>query len=301
MGTVLIVESLTVDIDGPVHYADYGGTGDPLVLVHGLGGSYLNWMSVADRLAIRHRVYAVDLRGFGLTAMRRGQHATLEDNQALLEGFLERVVGGPATLIGNSMGGRLSLQVAAHRPELVRRLVLVDPAAPNPTLGGVDGLVVVFFAALLAPMAEPYLRRRSRRMGAEKIVRTTLAVVCEDPNRIPLHVYQAHLELAQRRLAQMPWSDRALVEAARSLLKLIFRRRVYNRVLAGVQAPVLIVHGARDRLVPVAAVRELVRLRPDWHLEVLDGIGHVPMLEAPDRFLVTVNPYLEVPAEQRAG
>lgn len=295
------MESLTVEIDGPVHYAAYGGTGDPLVLVHGLGGSYLNWMSVADRLAIRHRVYAVDLRGFGLTAMRRGQHATLEDNQALLEGFLERVVGGPATLIGNSMGGRLSLQVAAHRPELVRRLVLVDPAAPNPTMGGVDGLVVVFFAALLAPMAEPYLRRRSRRMGAEKIVRATLAVVCEDPNRIPLHVFQAHLELAQRRLAQMPWSDRALVEAARSLLKLIFRRRAYNRVLAGVQAPVLIVHGARDRLVPVAAVRELVRLRPDWHLEVLDGIGHVPMLEAPDRFLVTINPYLEVSAEQRAG
>src|SRR5690242_15324534 len=185
MGTVLIVESLTVDLDGPVHYASYGGTGDPLVLIHGLGGSHLNWMAVGDRLAIRHRVFAPDLLGFGLTPMRLGQRATLESNQALLEGFLERVVEGPATLVGNSMGGRLALQVAAHRPDLVRRLVLVDPAAPNPTLGGVDGLVIVFFAALLAPMAEPYLRRRSRRMGAEQIVRATLAVCCEDPHRVP--------------------------------------------------------------------------------------------------------------------
>jgi len=301
MGTVLIVESLTVDIDGPVHYASYGGQGDPVVLIHGLGGSHLNWMAVGDRLAIRHRVYAPDLRGFGLTPMRLGQRATLDANQALVEGFLERVVQSPATLVGNSMGGRLALQVAAHRPELVRRLVLVDPAAPNPTLGGVDGLVIVFFAALLAPMAEPYLGRRSRRMGAEKIVRATLAVCCEDPSRVPPHIFQAHMELTERRMREMPWSDRALVQAARSLLKLTFRRQAYNRILPRVQAPTLIVHGARDRLVPVAAAQELVRLRPDWNLEVLDGVGHVPMLETPDRFLLAINRYLEVSAEQKAG
>jgi len=70
------VESLTVDIDGPVHYADYGGSGPPLLLIHGLAGSYLNWMSVADRLAITHRVWALDLRGFGLTplALRLSAH-----------------------------------------------------------------------------------------------------------------------------------------------------------------------------------------------------------------------------------
>ena len=295
------MESLTVDLDGPVHYASYGGTGDPVVLIHGLGGSYLNWMSVGDRLAIRHRVYAPDLRGFGLTPLRLGQRATLESNQALLESFLEKVVRGPATLVGNSMGGRLALQVAANRPELVRRLVLVDPAAPNPTMGGVDGLVMVFFAALLAPMAETYLRRRSRRMGAEQIVRATLAVCCEDPDRIPRHVFQAHLELTRRRMQEMPWSDRALVQAARSLLKLVFRRQAYYRILPRVQAPAMILHGARDRLVPLAAAQELVRLRPDWHLEVLDGVGHVPMLETPDRFLLAIGPYLEVSAGQRAG
>jgi pimeloyl-ACP methyl ester carboxylesterase len=295
------VESLTVDIDGPVHYADYGGSGPPLLLIHGLAGSYLNWMSVADRLAITHRVWALDLRGFGLTPLGRGQKATLEANQALIQGFLEQVVGGPAILVGNSMGGRLSLQVAASRPDLVSRLVLVDPAAPNPTLGGVDGIVILAFAAMLAPAAEPYMRRRVQRTGVERVLRTTLSICCEDPTRIPPHVYQAHLEMAQRRLEEMPWAERALVQAARSLLKLIFRPKAYNRVLPRVQAPTLVIHGARDRLVPLAAARELVRRRPDWQLEVLEGVGHVPMLETPDRFLLAINSYPDVSAGQRAG
>ncbi|MEP7105211.1 MAG: alpha/beta hydrolase [Chloroflexota bacterium] len=295
------MQSLTVDIDGPVHYADFGGSGEPVLLIHGLGGSHLNWMAVADDLARDHRVYAVDLRGFGLTPLGRGQKATLDANQALLERFLQQVVGGPATLVGNSMGGRLSMQVAASRPDQVSRLVLVDPAAPNPSLGGVDGLVVVFFAALLSPVAEPYLRRRARRMGAEKAVRATLAVVCEDPRRVAPAVYQAHLELTERRLAEMPWSDRALVQAARSLLKLIFRPKQYHGILPAIKAPTLIVHGARDRLVPVAAVRDLVRRRPDWQLEVLEGVGHMPMLETPDRFLQVTRQFVGGVAEQKAG
>jgi len=103
------VESLTVDIDGPVHYADYGGSGPPLLLIHGLAGSYLNWMAVGDRLAINHRVRTLALRGFGLTPPGRGQRPTLEANQALIQGFLEQVAGGPAILAGNPLGGRLSL------------------------------------------------------------------------------------------------------------------------------------------------------------------------------------------------
>jgi pimeloyl-ACP methyl ester carboxylesterase len=301
MGTVLIVQSLTVDIDGPVHYADFGGSGEPVVLIHGLGGSHLNWMAVADDLARDHRVYAPDLRGHGLTPLGQGQQATLEANQALIERFLQEVVGGPATLVGNSMGGRLSMQVAAARPDQVSRLVLVDPAAPNPSLGGVDGLVIVFFAALLSPLAEPYLRRRARRMGAEKAVRATLAIVCEDPRRVSPAVYQAHLELTERRLAEMPWSDRALVQSARSLLRLIFRPQRYHRITPAIEAPTLIVHGARDRLVPVAAVRDLVRRRPDWRLEVLEGVGHVPMLETPDRFLQVTREFVGGVAKQKAG
>ena len=71
------MEHRTVDLDGPVHYADFGGTGRPVVLVHGLGGSYANWLAVGPRLAALGRVYALDLAGHGLTPSlgRTGSHA----------------------------------------------------------------------------------------------------------------------------------------------------------------------------------------------------------------------------------
>jgi len=59
-----------------------------------------------------------------------------------------------------------------------------------------------------------------------------------------------------------------------------------------VEAPTLVVHGELDRLIPVAAARDLVRRRPEWTLEILEGVGHVPMMETPDRFLEVVNQWL---------
>jgi pimeloyl-ACP methyl ester carboxylesterase len=56
-----------------------------------------------------------------------------------------------------------------------------------------------------------------------------------------------------------------------------------------VRAPTLVIHGSLDRLIPVAAARELARRRPDWTLEVLDGVGHVPMMETPERFMTALN------------
>jgi pimeloyl-ACP methyl ester carboxylesterase len=59
--------------------------------------------------------------------------------------------------------------------------------------------------------------------------------------------------------------------------------------VARVRAPTLVIHGSLDRLIPVAAARELARRRPDWTLDVLDGVGHVPMMEAPDMFIAALN------------
>jgi pimeloyl-ACP methyl ester carboxylesterase len=59
-----------------------------------------------------------------------------------------------------------------------------------------------------------------------------------------------------------------------------------------VKAPTLVIHGSRDDVIPVAAARELVRRRPDWTLRVLEGVGHVPMMETPNEFLNVVNEWL---------
>ncbi|HWO50066.1 MAG TPA: alpha/beta fold hydrolase, partial [Ornithinibacter sp.] len=113
-------ESRWADLEGPVHYLDFGGPSDAplLVCVHGLGGSALNWAAVAPTLAQTCRVVAIDLAGFGHT--RGGSRSTsVQANNRLLHRFLVEVAGTPAILIGNSMGGLISIRQAARRAETV--------------------------------------------------------------------------------------------------------------------------------------------------------------------------------------
>jgi pimeloyl-ACP methyl ester carboxylesterase len=286
------VKSLTVDLDGPVHYADYGGRGRPLVMVHGFAGSHLNWMAVAPRLAAGHRVLAPDLAGFGRTPLA-GRRASVPANRLLLDRFLHEVIGTPATLVGNSMGGLISLRQAAEAPETVAALVLVDPAAPRPRAGQVDAVVWGFFAGLMVPgLSEALVRLSLRRQDAASLVAQTLALTCADPSRVAPEVVEAHVRLAREGLAA-PQVERALAMAARSLIAILSRRRAFRRVVARVAAPTLVVHGSVDRVVPLAASQALLRQRPDWKLVVLPGIGHVPMLEDPAGFLGAVQPWLD--------
>ena len=287
------VQTLYADLDGPVAYSDHGGSGTPVVLIHGLGGSRFNWMEVVAPLAARHRVYSLDLIGFGDTPPA-GRVANLRNHRLVIDRFLEHVVGEPAILIGNSMGGLLSMYEAAAAPEKVSRLVLVDPATPNPRFEGADALVLGFFFFLLTPGVHRVLRARTRRLGPDRIVRMTLEMVCADRRRLRPEVVAAHVALHRRRVEEMPWADRALVESARSLLALLVGGAVdYFQTASQVRVPTLLIQGERDRLVPVESVRRLVRRNPGWELRVLPDIGHVPMLESPGEFLDVVGAWLE--------
>src|SRR6476661_10812538 len=113
-------ESRVVDLGGPVHYVDFGGpeSGPAVVLVHGLGGSHLNWDLFAPLLNGRARVWAIDLPGFGRSEPD-GRTASVSANAAVLQRFLADVVGEPVVLVGNSMGGMLSILAAGERPDAV--------------------------------------------------------------------------------------------------------------------------------------------------------------------------------------
>src|SRR3954452_2352654 len=138
--------SRTVDIGGPVHYVDFGGpdAGPAVVLVHGLGGSHLNWDLFAPLLSPHARVRALDLPGFGRSEPG-GRNASVQSNVAVLQRFLAEVVGEPAILVGNSMGGMISILTAGERPDAVAGLVLLDPAVPGPRRS-LDPLVAAMFA-----------------------------------------------------------------------------------------------------------------------------------------------------------
>jgi len=263
-----------------------------MVLVHGLGGSALNWLAVGESLAKRARVRALDLAGFGRTPPA-GRATTVPANHDLLDRFLDAVVGEPAILVGNSMGGLITMMEAASNPGRVSALVLAAPAQPTPRGTRIDRRVLAAFALYSLPWVAPwYLRRRATRLGAEGLVRQMLSLCCVDPARVPEPVRQAHVALALERMEQMPWATASLLEAARSILAVIRRPATYAAMVAKITAPTLLIQGTGDRLVPLAASERLARARPDWRLDVFAEVGHIPQLEAPERFTDSVTRWL---------
>src|SRR5690242_4538958 len=138
--------SRSVDVDGPVYVSDFGGSGPSIVLLHGLGGSHVNWLASGRLLARNARVVAIDLVAFGLTPPK-GRSSTIGANAELLRDFIDAEMGGSAIVIGNSMGGLVSLIAAAEYPEQVVGLVLLDAALPRPEGAGIDPGVALTFAA----------------------------------------------------------------------------------------------------------------------------------------------------------
>jgi pimeloyl-ACP methyl ester carboxylesterase len=285
------MEHRTIDLDGPVHYADFGGSGRPIVLVHGLGGSHANWLAVAPRLTAYGRVVALDLAGHGRTPSL-GRTARVGKNRILLGRFLDAVAREPAVLMGNSMGGYLSLAEAAAEPEKVSSLVLVNAAIPLAPGARLDPRVSAVFFGMALPLIGGALMLRRARRGPEQGVRDILSLCCVDPSRVPREVVDAHVELARERAKKARVNSRDFLAAQRSLMAALMRRRRFYRMIRTIRAPALIVQGIHDRLVRIESARALAAARPDWRLEVLDDVGHVPQLEAPDRFLAVVGPWL---------
>jgi pimeloyl-ACP methyl ester carboxylesterase len=295
-------KSRTVDLGGPVHMVDYGGLpeGPTVVLVHGLGGSHLNWDLFAPLLTPHARVLSLDLPGFGRSEPGTRQ-ATVDANVAVLDRFLREVTGAPVVLVGNSMGGMISILETAAAPELVRGLVLLDPAVPGPRRS-LDPLVALTFVTYALPgVGEQALRVRRRRTGARAQVLDMLRLCGVDPAGVPAPLVDRSVALVEQR-QDVAGMDRAFLTAARSLLRILADPRRYRRAMAGIVVPVLLVHGERDRLVSVANARDLAGRHPDWRYVELPGVGHVPQLQVPERLATDVISWLdELPAVPPPG
>jgi pimeloyl-ACP methyl ester carboxylesterase len=293
-------ESRTVDLGGSVHYVDFGGPDDAptVVLVHGLGGSHLNWDLFAPLLRPHARVLAVDLPGFGRSEPG-DRRTTVQDNVQVLDRFLREVAGTPAVLVGNSMGGMISILQTAASPETVTGLVLLDAAVPGPRRA-LDPLVAVTFAAYTIPrVGERFLSMRRRRSTPLGQVRDMLRLCGVDPDALPPHTIDRSIALIEQR-QDVPGMDKAFLTAARSVVRLLIDPRSYRRAMAAITAPVLMVQGDQDRLVPVAAARDIAARQPTWQYLELPGVGHVPQLQVPDQVATEVISWLAATAEARA-
>ena len=193
--------SCWVDIDGPVHYLDFGGpaAAPVIVAVHGLEGSAVNWSALAPLLTDRYRVLAPDLAGHGFTRSA-GRGVDVSSNRVLLHRFVEAVAGTRVILMGNSMGGMISLLEASAAPRSVAGLILVDPALPF-VPAWPDPYVAAMFALNATPGLSGLMMNRRRAMTPEASVAATMSLCCEDSTRVAGDVVAQHVAMTRRRAA----------------------------------------------------------------------------------------------------
>jgi pimeloyl-ACP methyl ester carboxylesterase len=278
----------TLDIGGPLAYREWEGPPETtFVLLHGLGGSHLNWVQVAPGLAGLGRVLALDLPGFGRSP-RNGRATRLMDQRRWLSRFLDEAVTGPVVLAGNSMGGVVALLEAALEPDRVAGAVLTSSVFPMSGGPIPNPLVLGAFAAYDVPkLGEVVVKTRSAAFDPETFVRVGLRVLTGDPDSIPDDVIEANAELVADLRAD-PEAPGAFLEAARSISAYVRSPTAGRRAMSNVRSPVLVIHGRKDRFVPVAYAEVALVTYPAWRGRLLAGVGHVPQMESPARWLTEV-------------
>jgi pimeloyl-ACP methyl ester carboxylesterase len=259
-----------VEIDGsPINYVDIGsGEREPIVFVHGLGGQWQNWLENLPRAARERRVIALDLPGFGRSAMPR-ERITISGYARHVDALAERLGLGRVDIVGNSMGGYIAAEVAIQFPQRVDQLLLVSAAGitsadlfqqPIMILGRLATAVASYGAARHRDIAA---RPKSRHMA--------LALVARHPSLLKADfAYEGFFKGTGKP---------GFGDALRASLDYDFRDR-----LPDIRQPALIVWGEKDSIIPVKDAHEFERLIPDSRKAVMTDTGHIPMAERPAAF-----------------
>ncbi len=255
---------------------------EPALYIHGLGGSSQNWTDVAGMLAYRFDGQAIDLPGFGRSDP--GPRYTIEALSHRVVRWIEESGRGPVHLVGNSLGGAISVKVAAARPDLVRTLTLISPALPflDPRRSAQSRLLPL----VAVPRADRLAARRLATIEPDALTRQVLEACFGDPGRIsPQRLAEAIEESHQR--SDVPWYANAYVRTLRGIVGSFLRAYMPGtgslwRTVARVSAPTLVIGGDLDRLVDVRVAPQAAHLIPDARLLMLPGVGHVAQMETPD-------------------
>lgn len=264
---------------------------DPVLLVHGLGANTVSWVTVGQALADRRgaTVHAIDLAGFGYTR-GIGTETTVERNARLVIAALERF--GPSVVMGNSMGGAITVKVGGRRADLVRAMVLVNPAVRPARMRSPQTRNGLFMFPMLVPrFGGRLVANRAAQLGPEALVEESLQLVLENPDVLAPEVRDDFVKIAADRMDH-PEAARAYADAASSLFWYMARNLDRDLAAALPEVPGLMVFGDRDRLVDVTSARALESRHPRLDVTYLDGVGHAPQLEDPARFVAVVDAWL---------
>jgi pimeloyl-ACP methyl ester carboxylesterase len=264
------------------------GSGPPIVFIHGLSGSWQNWLEQLPVFAREHRVITFDLPGFGASEMP-AQKITISGYGRFVAALLDELEVGSAAIVGNSMGGFIGMELAIRFPERVERLVLVSAAGLSiEYLRNERALAVLGTLENRLAAYSGWLASRSdalaRRPGARRLI---FGIVAHRPDRLP-----GPLVAEQVRGSGKP----GFLPALDALTDYPIRDR-----LGEIACPTLIVWGSEDRLVPARDADEFARLIPNSRKVVWPETGHVAMLERPAAFNALIEAFLAEEPGERVG
>jgi pimeloyl-ACP methyl ester carboxylesterase len=251
-------------------YWQSGDKGSAVVLVHGLGGFCENWMHNIEPLAKNHRVYAMDLLGFG----RTDKTPLVKDMYTLVQfisDFMDTKKIDKASLVGNSLGGGLVLQFALQFPQKVEKLVLVDNA-------GMGRDVIADFRLCSLPFLGEFLIKPSLK-GTEKL----WYKIVHNPALVTPELVKMCYELGS-----LPGATESLLSALRAGIDFFGQRNKLTKLLLKdlnkLNIPTLIFWGRQDRIIPIKHAPIASASIPNAKLTVFDKCGHMPMFEYPEGF-----------------
>jgi len=261
--------SRDLEVDGRmVHVVDTGGSGPPLLFLHGLGGVWQNWLLNIAAFKDTHRCVTFDLPGFGQSEMPEGD-ISIPGFARAADAVCEQLGIDCPVVIGNSMGGFVGAELAISFPTRVDKLVLVSAAGLSTEYVKAEPVLATAraWAAVITRMgsqSDAFLRRpRGRRIALQAVVRY--------PEKLSVP-----LAMELSRGAGSPGFN----EAFRALLSYSFRDK-----LDRIQVPTLIVWGRNDILVPVEDAERFEHLiGENAHSVIFEDTGHLAMLERPRRF-----------------
>lgn len=275
--------------DGPLAYRK-AGSGPPLLLLHGWGGSSRYWLGAWPALGQHYTIYALDLPGFGESPA--GPAASLGSlTQSVLHG-VESLGLGSFVLAGHSLGAAVAILVAAQLPEQVSRLALVSfglPRSPaEAALFAAMSAQMRFMAALWTPwltLWRPWLlaTRTWRQLAwttppLPAMLGSTVLAQTPHPAALALGICDfAGMDAATAVESAAHSGDLGVVGVASRL-----------------EVPTLVISGRADPLFPASSVATLASMLPRAHLHLIDDCGHVPMVETPAEFYLGLARFLSV-------
>ena len=251
-----------------VNVIDTGGSGPPLLFLHGLGGLWQNWLLNIPAFMDRFRVVAPDLPGFGGSEMPSGR-ISIQGFARVIDALCDRLEIESPVVVGNSMGGFIGAELALAFPTRVRKLVLISAAGISAENMWSEPVMAV--GRLMAVGAARTGVRQLPVVNRPRLRRAALQLVIRYPEKLSVPLAS---ELVVGAGAQ------GFVGGLDAVLGYSFRDR-----LPEIEVPTLIVWGRNDILIPVEDAYEFERLiGSNARLVVFDDTGHLAMLERPSRF-----------------